>query len=64
MDRYIGLDAHASNCTLAEVSGSGKRLRAPVLTPPDSFRKLRGLAPPRLQLQRRLATPMGARPGW
>jgi len=26
MDRYIGLDAHASSCTLGVVSPSGKRL--------------------------------------
>jgi hypothetical protein len=26
MDRYIGVDAHASSCTLAVVSGSGKRI--------------------------------------
>ena len=26
MDRYIGLDAHASSCTLAVVGPSGKRL--------------------------------------
>ena len=26
MDRYIGLDVHASSCTLAVVGPSGKRL--------------------------------------
>lgn len=26
MDRYIGLDAHASSCTLAVVTASGKRV--------------------------------------
>ena len=26
MDRYVGLDAHASSCTLAVVGPSGKRL--------------------------------------
>jgi hypothetical protein len=26
MDRYMGVDAHASSCTLAVVSGSGKRI--------------------------------------
>jgi hypothetical protein len=31
MDRYIGLDAHASSCTLAVVSGSGKRLGTQVV---------------------------------
>jgi hypothetical protein len=31
MDRYIGVDAHASSCTLAVVSGSGKRLRTQVV---------------------------------
>jgi transposase len=31
MDRYIGLDAHSSSCTLAVVSGSGKRLATQVV---------------------------------
>jgi transposase len=31
MDRYIGLDAHASSCTLAVVSPSGKRLGSQVV---------------------------------
>jgi hypothetical protein len=31
MDRYIGLDAHASSCTLAVVSGSGKRIATQVV---------------------------------
>lgn len=31
MDRYIGLDAHASSCTLAVVSQSGKRLGSQVV---------------------------------
>ena len=31
MDRYIGLDAHASSCTLAVVGPSGKRLSSYVV---------------------------------
>lgn len=31
MDRYIGLDAHASSCTLAVVSPRGKRLGSQVV---------------------------------
>ncbi len=31
MDRYIGLDAHASSCTVAVVGPSGKRLHSQVL---------------------------------
>jgi hypothetical protein len=31
VDRYIGLDAHASSCTLAVVSGSGKRIGTQVV---------------------------------
>jgi hypothetical protein len=31
MERYIGLDAHASSCTLGVLSPSGKRLGAPVV---------------------------------
>jgi hypothetical protein len=31
MDRYIGVDAHASSCTLAVVSGSGKRIGTQVV---------------------------------
>jgi transposase len=31
MDRYMGLDAHASSCTLAVVGPSGKRLRSQVV---------------------------------
>jgi hypothetical protein len=31
MDRYIGLDAHSSSCTLGVVSSSGKRLQTQVL---------------------------------
>ena len=31
MDRYIGLDAHASSCTLAVVGPSGKRLGSHVV---------------------------------
>ncbi len=31
MDRYIGLDAHASSCTAAVVGPSGRRLQAQVL---------------------------------
>jgi hypothetical protein len=31
MDRYIGLDAHASSCTLAVVGPSGRRLQSQVL---------------------------------
>jgi hypothetical protein len=31
MDRYIGLDAHASSCTLAVVSPSGKRVGTQVV---------------------------------
>ena len=28
MDRYIGLDAHTSNCTVAVIGQSGKRLNS------------------------------------
>jgi transposase len=31
MDRYIGLDAHASSCTFAVLSASGRRLRTDVV---------------------------------
>jgi len=31
MERYIGLDAHASSCTLAVVGRSGKRLGSRVV---------------------------------
>jgi hypothetical protein len=31
MERYIGLDAHASSCTLAVVDASGKRLGSHVV---------------------------------
>ena len=31
MDRYIGLDAHASSCTIAMVGPSGRRLQSQVL---------------------------------
>ncbi len=31
MDRYIGLDAHASSCTLGIVGSSGKRLGSHVV---------------------------------
>jgi len=31
MDRYIGLDAHASSCTAAVVGPSGRRLQSVVL---------------------------------
>ena len=31
MDRFIGLDAHLSSCTLAVVGPSGKRLRSEVI---------------------------------
>jgi len=31
MERYIGLDAHASSCTLAAVGPSGKRLGSHVV---------------------------------
>lgn len=31
MDRYIGLDAHSSSCTVAVVSPSGRRLQSKVL---------------------------------
>ena len=31
MDRYIGLDAHASSCTVAVVGPSGKKLHSQVL---------------------------------
>ena len=31
MDRYIGLDAHASSCTAAVVGSSGRRLQFQVL---------------------------------
>ena len=31
MDRYIGLDAHASSCTVAVVGPSGKKLQSVVL---------------------------------
>lgn len=27
MERYLGLDVHVASCTLAIVSGTGKRLR-------------------------------------
>ena len=35
MDRYIGLDAHASSCTLAVVGPSGKRLGSLVVRTAD-----------------------------
>ena len=31
MDRYLGLDAHASSCTLAVIGPSGKRLGSHVV---------------------------------
>jgi len=31
MDRYIGLDAHASSCTVAVVGPSGRRLHSQVV---------------------------------
>ena len=31
MDRYIGLDAHASSCTVATIGPSGKRLHSQVV---------------------------------
>jgi hypothetical protein len=31
MDRYIGLDAHSSSCTVAVVGPSGKRLQSQVI---------------------------------
>ncbi len=31
MDRYIGLDAHASSCTVAVIGPSGRRLQTQVL---------------------------------
>jgi hypothetical protein len=31
MDRYIGLDAHASSCTVATVGPSGRRLHSQVV---------------------------------
>ncbi len=31
MDRYIGLDAHTSSCTVATIGPSGKRLRSQVV---------------------------------
>ncbi len=31
MDRYIGLDAHTSSCTVATIGQSGKRLRSHVV---------------------------------
>ena len=31
MDRYIGLDAHASGCTVAVIGPSGRRLQSQVL---------------------------------
>ena len=40
MDRYIGLDAHASSCTVAVVGPSGRRLQSQVLETnagPDPF---------------------------
>ncbi len=39
MDRYIGLDVHASSCTLAVVGPSGKRLGTQVRW----WRRTRGL---------------------
>ncbi len=33
MDRYIGLDAHASSCTVATIGPSGKRLHSRVVGP-------------------------------
>jgi hypothetical protein len=31
MDRYIGLDAHSSSCTVAVIGPSGRRLQSQVL---------------------------------
>jgi len=31
MDRYIGLDAHTSSCTVATIGQSGKRLQSQVV---------------------------------
>ncbi len=31
MDRYIGLDAHASSCTVAVLGPSGRKLKCQVL---------------------------------
>jgi len=31
MDRYIGLDAHTSSCTVATIGQSGKRLQSHVV---------------------------------
>jgi hypothetical protein len=31
MDRYIGLDAHTSSCTIATIGQSGKRLQSHVV---------------------------------
>ncbi len=31
MDRYIGLDAHTSSCTVATIGPSGKRLHSQVV---------------------------------
>ncbi len=42
MDRYIGLDAHASSCTLGVLGPAGKRLGSHV---PD--------CPPRVRLRQR-----------
>jgi predicted NBD/HSP70 family sugar kinase len=31
MERYIGLDVHATSCTAAVIDGQGKRLRSYVI---------------------------------
>ncbi len=45
MDRYIGLDVHASSCTLAVVGPSGKRLGTQVVetNARDLIEVLRGI---------------------
>ncbi len=42
MDRYIGLDAHASSCTLGVLGLSGKRLGLHVVGLPVQQRSLGG----------------------
>jgi transposase len=61
MDRYIGLDAHASSCTLAVIDSRGKRLGSSVVatTAPtliEAVRAIRG--------RRHLALEEGTLAGW
>jgi len=61
MDKCMGLDAHAASCTLAVVSGSGRRLRELVL---DTDAGALGKAVRAIRGRRHLCLEEGTHSGW